>query len=44
MPVNLEERTRLAGHKQRFSNLLRQNGRHVTKVYNVPNSYMYVLY
>ena len=44
MPASLVDRTRLAGHKQRFSNLLRQNGRRVTKVYNVPNSYMYVLY
>ena len=32
-PASLVERTRLAGHKQSFLNLLRQNGRHVTKVY-----------
>ena len=31
-PASLVERTRLAGHKQSFLNLLRQNGRHVTKV------------
>ena len=32
-PASLIERTRLAGHKQSFFNVLRQNGRHVTKVY-----------
>ena len=31
--ASLAERTRLAEHKQNFLNILRQNGRRVTKVY-----------
>ena len=33
--ASLAERTRLAEHKQSFLNLLRKNGRRVTKVYCV---------
>ena len=35
--TSLVERTRLAVHKETFSNLPRQNGQHATKVYRVVN-------
>ena len=37
VPGELELATRLAVHKQSFLNLLRQNGRRVTKVYSKLN-------